>query len=227
MSIPAKDAAVIERPTASGEASDATSAKVVAAGVSVSSSISGTVSLLRYAPGVLLVLIVIAAAGQQVDPDLWGHIYFGQAVIAQHHLVLHDPYSYSAPRHLWLNHEWLTEVLMALLYDHLGVAGLKLWKFGCAAGTILLLATGMRETGADASLRLNTLTAAALALMPQMEFRPQIFTFLLFAALLDLLARDNYREERRFGWPCRCWRCGPICTAVSSLVSPRSACIRQ
>jgi len=136
---------------------------------------------------------MLAGAGQRADPDLWGHIRFGQAVLSQHHLVLNDPYSYSAPGHRWLNHEWLTEILMALLYNHLGVAGLKLWKFGCAAATVLLLAAGMAETGAAPSVRLNTLTAAAVALMPQMEFRPQVFTFCLLAALLALLGRDNYR----------------------------------
>ena len=152
-----------------------------------------TVSLLRYAPGVVLLAIVIAGAEQRADPDLWGHLRFGQAVLVQHHLILNDPYSYSAPGHRWLNHEWLTEIMMALLYNHLGAAGLKLWKLGCAAATVLLVAAGMAETGAAPSMRLNTLIVAAVALMPQMQFRPQIFTFSLFAAILALLGRHNYR----------------------------------
>lgn len=152
-----------------------------------------TVSLFRYAPGVLLLVIVIAGAGNRADPDLWGHLRFGQAILTQRHIVLNDVYSYSAPGHPFLNHEWLTDVVMALLYDHLGVAGLKLWKFGCAAATILLIAMGLADTGATPSVRLNTLVTAALALMPQMMFRPQVFTFCLFAAILVLLGRHNYR----------------------------------
>jgi hypothetical protein len=35
--------------------------------------------------------------------------------------------------------------------------------------------------------------AVALALLPQMQFRPQLFTFMFMAALLLVLARDNYR----------------------------------
>jgi hypothetical protein len=152
-----------------------------------------TVSLLLYAPGVLLLVIVIAGAGNRADPDLWGHLRFGQAMLTQHQIVLNDQYSYSAPGHPFLNHEWLTDVVMALLYNHLGVAGLKLWKFGCAAATVLLIAMGLAETGATSSVRLNTLTATALALMPQMMFRPQVFSFCLFAAILVLLGRHNYR----------------------------------
>src|ERR1700730_14407197 len=67
-------------------------------------------SLLQYSPALVLVLIAIADAGRATDPDLWGHVRFGQAVLAGHRLVLHDPHSYTAPGHLWRNHEWLTEI---------------------------------------------------------------------------------------------------------------------
>lgn len=153
----------------------------------------GATSLLRYAPGLVLLVIVIAASGQMTDTDLWGHVRFGQAVIAQHHLVLNDPYSYSAFDHLWRNHEWLTEVVMAAAYNVFGVVGLKLWKFACVAATMLFVVLGLAETGATPTAQLNTLTVVAIATMPQMEFRPQLFTFVLLAAMLALLARDNYR----------------------------------
>lgn len=152
-----------------------------------------TVSLLRYAPGLVALAIVIADAGQATDTDLWGHIRFGQAVLAQQHLVVTDPYSYTVHGGPWSNHEWLTEVVMAAAYNALGVVGLKLWKFACVAMTMLMVVLGLAETGAAAAVQLNTLTLVALAVMPQMEFRPQLFTFALFAAMLALLARHNYR----------------------------------
>ena len=54
--------------------------------------------------------------------------FFGQAVLSLNHLVLHDPYSYSAPGHYWNNHEWLSGVLMAAVFNHAGVFGLILLK---------------------------------------------------------------------------------------------------
>ena len=59
----------------------------------------------------------------------------------------------------------------------------------------MLLAVGLAETGASPTIQLNTLTVVAVATMPQMEFRPQLFTFLLVAAMLTLVARHNYRGE--------------------------------
>ncbi len=154
---------------------------------------SRRVSLLRYAPLLVLLLVMLADSGQGTDPDLWGHVRFGELTLQHHGPLLTDPYSYSAQGQPWRNHEWLTEVAMALSYDSLGAFGLKLWKFGCTAATILFVALAMAETGASAGVQLATLTLAALGLMLQMQFRPQLFTFAFFAALLALLARHNYR----------------------------------
>ena len=151
-------------------------------------------SLLRYAPGLVALIIVIADSGQMTDTDLWGHVRFGQAVLAEHHLITRDPYSYTAFGHQWSNHEWLTEVVMAAAYNTLGVIGLKLWKLACVSATILLVGMGMAETGAPPTIQINLLALAAIGLVPQMQFRPQLFTFVLLAAMMTILARHNYRR---------------------------------
>lgn len=150
-------------------------------------------SLLSYSPAFILVAIVAADASRWADPDLWGHVRFGQAVLAQGHLVTHDPYSYSAPGHLWLNHEWLTEVLMAWLYNTMGVIGLKLMKLVCAGLTVVFMIMAEEETGAGTLLQLVLMCVAAACAATQMEFRPQVFTFAALSGLLALLARHTFR----------------------------------
>jgi hypothetical protein len=145
----------------------------------------------------VLLLIVVADSAQLPDPDLWGHLRFGQAALASGHVIARDTYSYSVAGGLWRNHEWLTEIIMALAYNSLGVVGLKLWKFACVAATMVLMALGLAETGASPTIQMNTLGLAALAMVPQNQFRPQLFTFMLLAATLALLARDNYRGRAR------------------------------
>jgi hypothetical protein len=154
-------------------------------------------SLLHSRTGWLYVLlvIIIADAAQYTDPDLWGHIYFGQVVLREHRVVLHDAVSYSAFGQLYRNHEWLTELLMALVYNHCGIIGLKVWKFACVAATLVGVAAALAETGARRGVQSNVLTVVAIALMPQMQFRPQLYTFIFSAALLALLARHNYRGK--------------------------------
>ena len=155
------------------------------------------ISLLQYSPALVLLLVAIVDSQRYADPDLWGHVRFGQEMLRQGHLTLRDPYSYSAPGHLWLNHEWLTEVLMGWLYNHFGTIGLKLLKFGCSAGVVLFLVEGMTEAGTAPVIQLIVLTAAAVTLALQVQFRPQLFTFVFLSALLAILARFNYRGSAR------------------------------
>jgi len=161
-------------------------------------------SLLRYSPAIMMVIIAVADAGRFADPDLWGHIAFGRGVLSGWRLTRFDPYSYSAAGHVWNDHEWLTEVVLAACYDTMGVVGLKLMKFLCTAAMVLLMAMGQAETGAPEIIQFAILITSAVALMPQMQFRPQLFTFIFLAATLWMLARDNY------GRPARLWLTVPM-----------------
>lgn len=155
----------------------------------------GRASLLRYSPAVVLLAALIADSNRHTDPDLWGHLRFGRDFIAAHRLLRHDTYSYSAPGHPWRDHEWLAEIVMALVYNAAGVVGLKLWKFACSALAVIFIVETEAETGAEPALQFFVTLIAALGLVLQSQFRPQMFSFVMLGGLLALLARDNYRRD--------------------------------
>lgn len=155
------------------------------------------VSLTRYAPAAVLIAILVADSNRHTDPDLWGHVRFGQAFIAGRHLLRHDIYSYSAAGQLWRDHEWLAEIVMGLVYNATGVAGLKLWKFVCSAAALLGVADTEASAGAPPAIQLAVLFAAAFGLVLGAQLRPQMFSFVLLGALLALLARDTYGRHAR------------------------------
>ena len=154
-------------------------------------------SLLHYSPALLAFIIVIADAGRWADPDLWGHLVFGHLILAHGHLPPRDIYSYSAAGLPWHDHEWLSEVVLALCWSGFGVVGLKLMKLAATGATITLLAMGAAETDAPIPLQLPVLMTGAVALAPMIQFRPQLFDFVALSALLLLLARDSYRRAGR------------------------------
>jgi len=154
-------------------------------------------SLMRYAPAAVLIAILLADSNRYTDPDLWGHLRFGQVFIAGRRLLHNDTYSYSAAGDRWRDHEWLAEVVMAAVYNAAGVVGLKLWKFACTATALLLVADTEASTGAPPTIQLAVLFAAACGFVLQAQFRAQMFSFVLLGALLALLARDNYRRGVR------------------------------
>jgi hypothetical protein len=157
-------------------------------------------SLIRHSPAFVVLAIVIADAAQLADPDLWNNLRAGQIILATRHVTLYDSFSYSAFGHLWRNHEWLSHVALAAAYGASGVFGLKMIKLLCAAATISLIALALAETGAPPRLQRVTLAFTALALLPQIQFRPQLATFVMLSLLLLMLARDTYRRVSRL-WP--------------------------
>ncbi len=156
-------------------------------------------SLLRYSPALVLFAIVVCDSVRIADADLWGHIRFGQAILAQGHAPLVNTYSYSAPGYKFVDLEWLSDAALGLAYSALGIIGLKLLKFLCTAATITLLALAMGETGAPTTVQFAVLLACALPLSWQMEFRPQLFTFAFLSGLLVVLGREM-RGRRMALW---------------------------
>ena len=149
---------------------------------------AGPRSLRKYAPALVLFLAVVADSMQYADADLWGHVRYGQIMLRTGHLIHADIFSYTAAGHRWIDHEWLFEIIMALVYNAFGVAGLKLFKLLCAGAIMTRLAPGLAETAASIAAQFAALTGVAIVLVQQMQFRPQLFDCIFLAALLAMLA---------------------------------------
>jgi hypothetical protein len=168
-----------------------------AAAIPPQSHLSRATSWFGYPVVYLLLAIAVVDVFTFADSDLWGHIRFGQAMLKAGHMIEADPYSYSAPGHLWRNHEWLSEVIFALVYNSGGVFGLELLKLCCSAAMVLFLALALAETQVLGQIQGAVVMLTAPAMATYMQMRPQLFTFTLLAALVWLLASDSYRRAGR------------------------------
>jgi hypothetical protein len=153
-------------------------------GICVAGSLGRPTTLIALA---IVVVVIGFAAKTQVDPDLWGHVRFGGDIVSARKVLKSDPYSFTSDRE-WVNHEWLSEVILFGAYDILGQAGLVLLKTMMVLLT-LALATGLLTTSATQLVRASPvllLTCFAMASTVS-TIRPQVFSLLLFAVLLRLL----------------------------------------
>ena len=92
--------------------------------------------------GAIWLVCLMFACGQTIaDPDLWGHTLYGMRAHQNHVLAEYaDPFSYTVPGAVWINHEWLTEYIFGWLWPRFGNPALWLWRnamvgivFACAA----------------------------------------------------------------------------------------------
>jgi len=73
--------------------------------------------------GVLIVILSLFIGAEQ-DPDFWWHLRIGQWMAENGRLPSTDIFTFTAANHVWTDHEYLTEILMWLTFNTLGLATL-------------------------------------------------------------------------------------------------------
>ena len=139
--------------------------------------------------------IVSLAVRPAVDPDLWWHLRTGQLTLQNHAVFRIDPYSFTRGGQAWINHEWLSDVLMFGLYRLGGWGGLMV-TFAVVIAAAYLLA--FRRCSGRPYLAGILTTWAALASLPVWGVRPQVLS--LFLASLFLVLYDISQSRPRTLW---------------------------
>ncbi len=75
--------------------------------------------------GVMVVIASLFTTAEQ-DPDFWWHLRIGQWMVQNGRLPSRDIFTYTVPAHAWTDHEYLTEIVMWLVYSSTGLVGISL-----------------------------------------------------------------------------------------------------
>ena len=144
-------------------------------------------TLLRAA---LWCVLLAAVTRTSTDPDLWGNVRFGLDILRDGSVPHRDAYSFTTDR-AWVNHEWLSEVLIGHAFRAGGDAGLILLKLAAVAGIALLLWLTLRRERIYSAVARDTAVAVTIVLtFDQTRYvRPQLFSLVAFTILLMALTR--------------------------------------
>jgi len=149
----------------------------------------------RTRRGILVALVfatgLVLCGVDRADPDLWGHVRYGDDVLAHGALPATATYTYTAPEQRWINHENAAEIALAFVAREFGARGLGVLKCGLGLATIGLLVASAAGQGVGVGTTAVIALVATLAIAPGWTFRPQLATYLAFAALLFLLERSE------------------------------------
>ena len=130
------------------------------------------------------------------DPDLWGHLAVGRLTLA-HGLPRTDPFSYTAAGAPFVDHEWLSDLVTYACFRLAGPAGLIGWRLLLLASMLALVAAAVRRARGGPLATVATLTVVVVGTFPWLvTVRPQLYTFVFFAALLLALVRADAGDRR-------------------------------
>ncbi len=141
--------------------------------------------------GVMIVTLSLFISGEQ-DPDFWWHLRIGRWMLEGGRLPSTDIFTYTVPGHVWTDHEYLTEILMWLVYSAAGVVGLSI-AFGLLtwAGFWILYRHVRRQPWVIVGMGL---AIGAIAGSPIWGPRAQMITF--FLSCLELYWLHGYLSGR-------------------------------
>jgi hypothetical protein len=145
----------------------------------------------------LFLTLAIGLARVGADADLWGHVRFGQDLLASHRLVIADTHSFTSDKP-WINHEWMAEVAMASVFAALGPLGLNLLRLACLAIIAALVWRRLSAFNPPARILDALIVVTMLGVQSRAEqVRPQLFSLLLFSVLLTIVTHVDRRGDRR------------------------------
>jgi hypothetical protein len=149
---------------------------------------------------VVFVLLAALAFFRRTDIDFWWHLRAGQLILETGQVPRVDPFSYTKAGEPWVAHEWLWEVIQALLMAGPGYVGLSV-----LLAVLLLAAFGMlyrliRAEGVNEWVAAGLLAMGVVMSLKTLTARPHAVTYVFVAVTLWLLADWRRGRERRLWW---------------------------
>src|SRR5574342_207667 len=138
--------------------------------------------------------IFAMAARPSVDTDTWWHLRAGAWMVAHRQVLTHDEFSSTRYGQPWINHSWLSQIPLYLLWRALGYAGLNLATAALVTLAFLLV---YWQCSGNAYLKAFTLVLAAAVSAVYWSARPQLISFVLAAVFLYVLHAFRWRGVNR------------------------------
>lgn len=127
------------------------------------------------------------------DCDTGWHIRTGEWILANHRIPAHDFFSFTRPGAPWFAWEWLSDIIMAWLNSHGGLATVVVSSVVLLSVTFTLLyRLALRRANPIVAVAFTMVGAAASAI--HWLARPHLFTLLFL--VLFYRALENVREGR-------------------------------
>jgi hypothetical protein len=150
-----------------------------------------------FVPVVGLLLVFILSARAPVDSDMWWHLKAGEATVISGHPILVDTFSFTRGGESWINHSWLSEAGMFLLFRYGGFVAL-----GAALALLATFSMGLvyfQSSGSPilkAFLLVFGSAVAAVVWSP----RPQLVSLVMLAVASTLLYLYKWKKIDHLKW---------------------------
>lgn len=148
----------------------------------------------RLVVAILFVALFTMAVRVPADTDTWWHLRAGRETLESGHILQVDLFSHPRYGSPWINHSWLSQVVLYWLFRDFSYAGLGLWMAAVVTAAFLFVYLQMEG---DPFSRAFIVVLAAATSSTIWVARPQLFSFLLTAVVAYILYLFKWRGVNR------------------------------
>ena len=144
---------------------------------------------------ILIALSFIAGQSLLADGDTGYHIRAGEFMLHTLSIPRHDIFSFISPPLPWTAHEWLSEVIMALIHKNFGLTGIVIFFSFVIASVYYLLFKVVQTDKGNIFLAIIVIYLVVASSMSHWLARPHIFSLVLLVVWYYLLDSYQYRDK--------------------------------
>lgn len=158
--------------------------------------------LVRLQVALLFAAIGLLVVWPVTDLDTFWHAANGRVMVETGRIVSEEIFSFTAFGTRFHNHEWLSQIILFLVYDGWGTSGLIGFKVLLTLLITAVLFLVARRLGAHPLVAALVTLLTVLAGISRFMERPQLFSFLGIALLTLLLYgwREGRLQSRTLAW---------------------------
>ncbi len=143
----------------------------------------------------LAVLVLFCVPRSMADPDIWWHLRDVEQQLAQHSLITHDTFSFTAAGSAWMNHEWIAELPFYLGWRIAGPLGV--YTVTLLAVEAIILGICLLAWQASGNIVAAATVSIFATVFATVSFGPRTLLFGWLCLILELfLLRASERRPR-------------------------------
>lgn len=144
---------------------------------------------------IILVFILRGPVNLLGDADTGYHIRAGEYIIQNLTVPHHDIFSYISPPLEWTAHEWLSEVILAIIHTYAGLTGIVVFMALIIASIYWILLRFLRASGVSIIIAAFIVGLATASSIIHWLARPHVFSLLI--TLIWYIILDTYQYKHK------------------------------
>ncbi|ATX81781.1 hypothetical protein Ga0123462_0912 [Mariprofundus ferrinatatus] len=146
----------------------------------------------------LILFLILVTFLDLSDPDYFWHLKTGEMIFLNGALPGHDIFSYTFEGQPWVLHEWLFQLLLYLVHDAFGDAGIKVMTALMVVLFLYIVFLATSQINRNRGLTALLVFVASAPIASFIAPRPQLISYILFSLAILLLIQFKYRQQTRF-----------------------------